>query len=331
MDNGNVIGRALPILAVPMPAAPSYPTPYPFIAPKSETESGIRYLSYGMILFAITSAANIVLLFVLFPLIAAFLTTPAGSPPDPALFGSLFAVAGAGCAISLVSIIGAIFGLLGLVSVHRGGDEFGPEHSRRVERGLIVVIVGILVPLVGQAAVVILAAASSTFPGSTFVPTFNPVVALGQLAFGLVQVILLGLFLLWTVELLVTPSGLTRAKWAFILGIVGVGAGVVGTLTILAVVPVPTRLEEVTLWFLVPSAIAQGVSIASLLSWYLVYHGVLERFRRRELVARPPAMYVPVPPYYPGYYPAYPMPPSASPSQPQGPPSEGPPETPPGT
>jgi len=326
-----MIGGALPILAVPMPPAPAYPTPYPFFAPKSQTESGIRYLSYAMILFAISSAASIVLLFVLFPLIAALLTTPPGSPPDPAMFSSLFAVAGAACVISIVSLIGAIFGLIGLVDVHRGGDEFGPEHSRRVERGLIVLIVGIIVPFVGQTALGFLAAASSIFPGSTFVPTFNPAVILGQLAFGLVEVILLGLFLLWTVELLATPSGLTRATWAFILGIVGVGAGGVGALVILAAVPFPTQFEAVTPWFLAPSAIAQGISVASLLAWYLVYHGVLERFRRRELVARPPAMYVPIPPYYPGYYPPYPMPPSAPASQPQVPSPEGPPENPPGT
>jgi hypothetical protein len=299
--------------------------------PKSETESGIRYLSYALILFAIYSAASIALQFVLFPLIAALMTSGPGNPPDPAFVGRMFALAGAGCAVSLVSLVGAILGLIGLMGVYRGGDEFGPEQRRRIERGLIVVILGIVVSFIGPGVLSSFTLASSPFSGSAFVPRFNPVFILGGLALGLLQVILMGLFLLWTVELLASPSDLIRARLAFLLGIVGVCAGSFAALAIFAVVPLPTRLEEVTPLFLAPSAITQGISIVSLVVWYLAYHGVLERFRRRELVARPPVMYVP---YYPGYYPpAYPMPPSASPSPPpqQGTPPAGPSEKPPGT
>jgi hypothetical protein len=314
-----------------MPTAPPIPVAYPVVAPKSRTESGIRYLSYAMILFALTTAANIAFLFLLFPLIAEMMTFTPGTPPDPAVFSSLLAVIGAGCAISLLSLVGGILGLIGLIGVYQGGDEFGPEHARRVQRGLIVVIVGIIAPFVGQIPLTFLAMTSSPFLGSSIIPTFNPAVIWTQLAFGLTQAILLGLFLLWSVDTLATPSGLTRATWAFILGLVGVGASGLGGLVILTLVPLPTRLDEVTPLFLAPSAIGQAISILSLVVWYHVYSGVLERFRRGELVARPPAMYWPAAPYYPGYYSANPMPPSASPAQPQGPPPSGPPEKPPGS
>jgi len=46
----------------------------------------------------------------------------------------------------IVYVIGLVFGLLGLVSIHKGRDEFGPEHAKRLDRGIIVLILGIFVP-----------------------------------------------------------------------------------------------------------------------------------------------------------------------------------------
>lgn len=298
----------------------------------SQTEKGVRYVSYAIILFLIVGILTAVLYVVLWPLIAMVTTLDPNTfdPNDPgfgALLGAVLAVAAMGCGIAVMALVGLILGLIGLIGVNKGKIEFGPAHAQRVDRALIMLLLGIIVPTVGSFILSFaLAGSVTTTPGlGGFTPVLDVAYAAGSLVLAVVGAVLVGLFLLWSVEALTTPETRKLGVAALALGITSAAVTSVITFVLLAAVPIPTRPEDVTILFAVPGIAGQGISVASLGLWYVMYRRILERFRRGELRAAPPApMYMP--PYPPAYGP--PMQPQPPPPMPPQPPQQ--PPTPPG-
>ncbi|GEM_PF-4822465 len=285
----------------------------------SQTEKGIRNISITMVIFLIVQVLVIGLLAALFPIIAAVLIP--GTAPGPELIAAAFAFLALVCVLVLVYVIGLIFGLIGLIALHKGRDEFGPAHAQKIDRGIIVLILGIFIPLV-VGAIGSTGAIGSGAVGLS--PSLTLVAAATSLASGVLGALLVGLFLLWSVEALTTPVLRTRAMIALVLGLVAGAAGGAASLVLLATFPIPTNPTQIGNFFvfLIPGIISAGISVVSLALWYMTYRGVLDRFKRGELRAAPPVMYPPayMPPY-PQYAPQYPPPVPP----PQGPPPAAPP------
>ena len=117
----------------------------------SQTEKGLRYASYSMILFLVAALLGVVLIVALMPILAAVLTMPPGGTPDPSIIGAALGVLAAACALVVVELIALILGLVGLIAIHRGKMEFGPEHSQKVDRAVLVLVFGIVLPIIGGA------------------------------------------------------------------------------------------------------------------------------------------------------------------------------------
>ena len=295
-----------------MYAYPGYP---------SQTEKGIRNISIAMIVFLLVQILIIGLLFAVAPIIA---LVSVGGTPTPELIAAALTLLALVCVLLIVYVIGLVFGLLGLVAIHKGRDEFGPEHAKRLDRGIIVLILGIFVPAaIGAAGTV----GGGVLGGGSvgFTPRTSFASAAAGLAGGIVGSLLVGLFLLWSIEALTTPLLRARAMIALVLGIVAAGAGGAANLVVVATVPTPTTPAGY-LPFILPGVVAPAISVISLAVWYLTYRAVLERFKTGELRATPPVLYPP--PYPPPYAPPYP-PPYVPPSPPpQQPPPGGPPPSP---
>ncbi len=289
----------------------------------SQTEKGVRNASYAMILFLVANLLAIVLVLALMPLIAAVFTMPPGGTPDPALVGTILGVVAAGCGLLIIELVGAIMGLLGLIAINRGKMEFGPEHSQRVDRGVIALVVGIILPIIGGVVVGTLGAAGGL---GSIVPSMNPIAASASAAIGIAGTILVGLFLLWTVEKLVTPDKRRLGIIALVLGVVAGVAAAVTQLVVLYTVPLPTRPQDFSFLFVVPSAVGGGISTISVALWYMMYRSVSDRFKRGELQPIPPTPMYP-PPYAQPYAPYYPPP--YAPAPPPQPPAQPPPQNPP--
>jgi len=283
----------------------------------SQTEKGVRQASYAIILFMVANALGIVFILALMPLLAEVLTLPPGGVPSAGFFGGLIAVAAAGCGLLVVELVGAILGLLAVIAIHRGKMEFGPGHSEKVDHAVLALIGGILVPIIG-----------GIFAGSvgSIVPSVSLVSAAAGASAGIVGAILMGLFLLWTVEGLAAPDKRQLGVIALIVGVAAGVAALVANVFVLYTVPIPTRPQDFSVLLVVPSVVGSGISLISVGLWYVVYRSVLDRFRRGELQAIPPVPMYPMPyaqPYAPYYPPPY------VPAPPPQPPAQPPPQNPP--
>lgn len=295
------------------------------IATVGQTEKGLRYVSYTIILFLLVNAVVVVILFALFPLIALVSTMDPNAidPNDTALISSIvgaaFGLLAAACAIIILGLVGLILGIVGLVSLNRGKQEFGMEHTQRVDRAIIMVILGAIIPIVGGIAV----GAGTIVTTTPGVQSFSIGSSVASIALGILGTVLVGLFLLWSIETLATPNVRRLGLYAIVVGIIAATSGGALTIGLLTTNPLPTTPQDFSLAWLVPGILTYSLSIVSLALWYMAYRGVLGRFARGELRAVVPPPYLPTPGAYPpGYWPpAQPVPP------PQQPPQE-PPKTP---
>ncbi len=288
---------------------------YAYPTMPSQTEKGVRNVSITIVIFLVVELLLVGLLAALAPIIA-FVTI--GGPPDPGLLAAALTFLAFVCVLLIVYVVGLIFGLIGLIALHKGRDEFGPAHAQKIDRGIIVLILGIFLPLVVGA----IGSTEDIGGGAVgLTPRTTVISAAAGLASGVLGSLLVGLFLLWSVEALTTPVLRMRAMIALVLGIAAGAAGGVASIVILSTTTVQTGNFVV---FLIPGILSAGISVISLGLWFMTYRGVLERFKRGELRAAPPVMYPPM--YMPPQYPQYgvPYPPPAPPPQ-QPPPGAPPP------
>ncbi len=288
----------------------------------SQTERGVRQMSYAIITFLAINVFTIVLIAALSSMISSLIVAPGDI--GLGFFGALIGLLAAVCALFVIELIGLIYGLLGVIAVHRGRMEFGPEHGKNLDRATIALVLGIVLPIVGSSYTAIAGAGVGGVGG--LVPASTIGVAAISVGLGIGGSVLIGLFLLWTVEALNTPQGKQRGLIALILGVVAGAAALSGEVAVFLMMPVTGDLQTWAPYLLVPSIIGAAISIVSIVLWYLVYRAILERFRTGELRPAPPApMYpTPYPPMYaPPYGPApYYPPPAQPPQQPGSPPPQ---------
>ncbi|TLZ66052.1 MAG: hypothetical protein E6K16_02250, partial [Methanobacteriota archaeon] len=234
---------------------------YAYPAYPSQTEKGLRNISIAMVVFLLVQILIIGLLLAVAPIIA---QVSVGGNPTPELIAAALTLLALVCVLVIVYIIGLVFGLIGLTAIHKGRDEFGPEHAKRLDRSIIVLILGIFIP----AAITGIGSAGGAFGAGSVGLTarISFASAAASLAGGIVGSLLVGLFLLWSIEALTTPLLRARAMIALVLGIVAGAAGGAAYLIVLATVPAPTTPAGYQP-FILPGVVSPAISVISLAVW----------------------------------------------------------------
>jgi len=286
----------------------------------SQTEKGVRYASYTMVIFLVVNIVSVTVVAAFIPIISDLVL---GGGSIDTILGTLIGLVAVACTLIILELIGLILGLLAVIALHQGRNEFAPEHGKRLDKALIALAIGISLPIVGEVASTATTAAGIGGIGG-LVPATTLTAAAVTAAFGISGAVFLGLFLLWAVELLNTPEGKTRGLIALVLGALAGVASFSASAILMVAVPVLTDPASFYL-LMIPSILGGVLSIISIILWYLLYRGILGRFKSGELRPAPPMpMYaVPYPPMYmPPYAPAYPppQPPAQPPTQPGTPP-----------
>ncbi len=292
-----------------------------YYAMPSQTEKGIRQISYAILCFLITGIISIVVVVLILPLLSSFIT----GNVNPGMLGAAVGILVGACSLLIVELIGLIFGLLGLISVHHGRNEFPPEHGKLLDRATIALVVGIILPIIGSFYTTL----AGVGLGGNIVPATTLAEAGITSGLGIVGSVLIGLFLMWLVESMNTPAGKQRALIALILGVVsGIIALVIDVAVFVAMPAVVTRPQDFIGYLILPAIAGGAVSVISIVLWYMVYREVLARFKTGEVRPAPPMpMY---PPPYPGFAPPYvPAAPYYPPPQPPAPPPQPPANPPP--
>ncbi len=281
---------------------------YPFQFP-SQTEKGIRHVSNAMVVFLVLGIVDVAVVSFLEPILPA-------APTNMTAIATAIAIVGATCGVFVAEIVGAVLALLGVLALHRGRSEFGPGHERLVDRGILVLVLGVILPVAASNLLWAVGTSVGAVPRAT--PNLDPWIIATTSGLGVMASLFAGLFLLWTIEGLATPEGRKRGIIALALGVAsGIVGGVSGAV-VAATTPVPTGPGNFAYAFLLPNFLATAISVVSILLWYGTYRGVLGRFRGGELRPTPPVPAYPLP-FAPGYVPLYvpAVPPPEPPARPQ--------------
>lgn len=110
-----------------------HPVPPP-ITRRLHTPAGLKYASYGLLLFLIMALLGFI----------AFMPLAGVADPTTLDPSALAVVVGLGCIVLVIFLVAIIFFLLALYELYVGKMEFGPKHASRVSAGLILVILWIV-------------------------------------------------------------------------------------------------------------------------------------------------------------------------------------------
>src|SRR4030067_1127212 len=94
----------------------------------SQTERGVRQVSYAIITFLAMTVFTIVLIAALSSMISNLLVAP--GDVGVGFFGALIGLLAAACGLLVIELIGLVYGLLGAMATPPGGREVGAEHRR---------------------------------------------------------------------------------------------------------------------------------------------------------------------------------------------------------
>jgi hypothetical protein len=293
------------------------------------TEKGLKYFTYGFILYMISLAVLLIMLIAFISMLPSMISDADDVQADDIL-APLLGLAAGMCLGIIVIFIALIFFLLGLVSLNSGKMEFGEAHSNSYQKGIILIIVSIVVGIFGGIAGQV---------GAAVVGIFTAI----MMALGLIYLIQeiadeQGQKLLWTAGILYIIISVVSAIvniWLFYsLGLADIGTGTE---------PVAEdAMANALSALMIPLAIG-SLALIPILIFFLAYRRTYMRVKNREIqpVPMPTPFGAPFPPPapyppYPGYppqapyppYPGYPpqQPPPQYPPQQGGPPQHYPPQ-----
>lgn len=189
----------------------------------------------------------------------------------------LFPVA---CGAALVLLFGAILALLGLWKMYKGKDEYGEEHSRDVDRGVLLCAIVIVLAILNGAAVFGTEAAaglSGATPGSG-------AIAVVSSALGIVTSLMIAAILYYLVKSFLSPES-TRVAYAA-MGLYML-APITSLLASAFIYPPqgyyadPPTVPFDPLW-VVPEAVSAIVTAVAIILFLVLYRQVFRRLRSRE-------------------------------------------------
>ena len=113
----------------------------------SKTEKGSKFLFIGLLLIIIYQIITVGIAFSMQDDLELLTSNP--DMEDPEVTERIVRVAGAFCGAMIILLIGLILVLIGIIYLYTSRTEFGEEHARNMQIGLIFLIVAFVVGLVG--------------------------------------------------------------------------------------------------------------------------------------------------------------------------------------
>lgn len=298
-----IVGYAAP---PPGYSPPPVPVPYAMMPPpQAKTPQGFGYVRWALLLGAVMQAVTIPE-YVWFAVAA-----PSFGSTDPfALLGFMAIALAFSCAAGIIGFVGLILFVVGYYYTHEGRDEYGPLHTREIDRSLIYLVVALVMAIVASVG-----GYGSVFSG--FGP-ITPILLIGG-AFGAVRGLFVGILIITLVKVFLEKGD--RDQGWIGTALLTASPAVVGIALVVAFLPIGQFSGvELLSTFLGVAAVAAAMELVAFVLFFRIYSKVLRRIRSGEFppIVRPPLMYSP---YYPPpvYYPPYPVyPETPPPAQPPG-------------
>ncbi|UCG69803.1 MAG: hypothetical protein JSV09_01920 [Thermoplasmata archaeon] len=286
------------------------------MAQELNTEKGLKYFSYGFVLYMIALALLFIVLIALIVSIDEIAAIDEEQDPEEVL-GPLVGFFAGLCLGGLFIFIAYILFLVGLIMIYSGRMEFGEIHANSVSKGTLFVGIGIIVSLVGGSI--------AGFLMGTIGSSVVGIVTAIFISLGTIYLIFeisdeKGKQMLWTGGILYVVVAIVSAAviiWLFLyLDLIDVGTGT-------------EDVNAITPALLIPLAVG-SIALIPILIFYMAYRRAYWRVKNREIQPLPPLYPQPFAgPYPPGYPPGHPgYPPYPGPYQPY-PPYQPPPYQPP--
>ena len=271
-----------------------------------KTEKGIKYFSYGFIFYIIALAILFVVLIAALGSISSLIEDP-DNVDESEVWGALAGlIAGICLGISIIAIALIMF-LIGLMVIHGGKKEFGPQHEKITTKGVVFIFAGIAVNFIGGA-----------------------IGGIGSSITGVVVAILLGmglLYLIYEISDVKTKNLLWIGVILYVIVSIVMAAVMVWLYTsydfMEGQMDQGSEVDEEQVNSILGAAtIAMGISSLGLIPmviFFMAYWRTYLRIKNREIQSVMPSY----PPPYPGIPPQPPYPPAYPP--PQYPPPQYPP------
>ena len=270
----------------------------------SKTEKGSKLFFIGLLLFIFYQIFYVGIAFGMQDDLELLMSEP--DMEDPEVMNSVAKVLTAFCGAIIVVLIGLILLLIGLIYLYTSRAEFGEEHAKNVQLGLILLIVGFVVGMVGGLV--------GGFSGSDV----GVLIIIGGIV-AIITSILYGLGFINILKNLLDERGNNFVKLGAILlilfSIINVG-----------ILSIRYSMGEDLLSLASFNILGVTISMISVLPWAIFAFSFYNAYKRIQWGAVKPVLmpypYPPYPQYPPG--PGYPVPPPGAPPAPPPVPQMGP-------
>ncbi len=242
------------------------------------TVKGTRNVFRGLVIIVIINLLMIVITYYLLILASRIndLSDPTG-PNFQDAFNAFVPVLGACCGVALLGLFGLLLILLGFMAFHRGKAEYGAEHSKNIDRAVLLFV--FIIVLVVMAFVSGLSAGVGGLAATTSI--FSVVASI----LSLVQAVLVAFFLYYLIKAFIPPESSNVVLLAIALYVAS--PVVSGISSILFAVPTdyisnPGSIAFDSIW-IVPSVLSTLVGTFGLILFILLYYQVQTRLTSRTI------------------------------------------------
>jgi hypothetical protein len=275
----------------------------------SKTEKGSKFLFIGLLLIIIYQIITIGIAFSMQDDLEMLTSDP--DMEDPEVTERIVRVAGAFCGAMIILLIGLILVLIGIIYLYTSRTEFGEEHAKNMQIGLIFLIVAFVVGLVGGILV-------GGIGGGANPSDIGALIIISGII-AIITSILYGLGFINILKKLLDEKGNNFVKLGAIFLILF-------SIINVSVLSIRYSMGEDLLSISNFNILGAAISTISLLPWAIFAFSFYRAWKRIQWgIVKPVFIPYPAYPQYP-QYPGYPPPPGGMPPPPMPPmPPSGPP------
>ncbi len=242
------------------------------------TVKGTRNIFRGLVIIVIIDLLMIAITYYVYTIASrlADLSDPTGQNFQDA-FNAVIPLLGACCGIGLLALFGLLLILLGFMAFHRGKAEYGAEHSKNIDRAVLLFVFIIVV--------VVMTFISGMSAGVGGLATTTSVLTVVSIALGLVQAGLIAFFLFYLIKAFIPQESMNIAILA--MGLYIASPAVSAVASALFAIPSdyftnPGSFVFDPLW-IIPSVLGALIGIFGLILFILLYYQVQIRLTSRTI------------------------------------------------
>jgi hypothetical protein len=283
------------------------PHPYAPLAQPNHTREGVKFISWSMLLYIVSALVGFALGLYIINTVLQFLTSTATM--DSSVLSTIMTLAVVALALAIPGLLAFIFLLYGLYRMYQGKDAYGPVHVQNIQRGILLLLIGFILPSMGS---MLTSSGSVSAPADVYSSIKTSIIISGALS--LVSNFLWAFGMYNAVKLFASEE-----KSKFTAGMLLLAMGpVVGICVMEAILPASAsggatadQLRSLLSGLTVLLSVGGIVSCVGYGAFFMAFRGILKRLETEPqmLYPRPPMMPqypAPVQYQYPAGYPQQP-------------------------